>query len=419
VLSAFVTSTWINLAQLGLFIVTGLLALRSSSLPRRHVQVLCGVLLAGSAVAGALAVSRPSDGAVAAASIWTGFLLLVTVTVIVRRILSFATVTGQSIFGAVSAYLIIGFMFAAFYAAMGKLNGGQFFADGRPGNSETFQYFSFTTLTTLGYGDFTAAANDGRAIAVLEALTGQVFLATLVARLVSAFRGPRAPVPEAPGPTAAPEASPAAAPLAAPGPGSAAAPLAAPRPAPAAAAAARPASMAAGRTRRPGGLMAERAPEPGAEAGERELLLGWLAFHRDALAAKCDGMTPQQLVRLAVPPSDLSLLGLVRHLTEMERVYLVRALAGGELRLVYCTAAEPDGDIVGLTPDLSTASLDRWHEERAHADRLLAAAGSLEAVAPGNQHSVRWNLVKVIQEYARHNGHADLIRQSIDGAIGE
>ncbi|HEY2288032.1 MAG TPA: DUF664 domain-containing protein [Streptosporangiaceae bacterium] len=406
-LSAFVTSTWINLAQLGLFIVTGLLALRSSSLPRRHVQVLCAVLLAGSAVAGALAVSRPSDGAVAAASIWTGFLLLATVTVIVRHILSFATVTGQSIFGAVSAYLIIGFMFAAFYAAMGKLNGGQFFADGRPGNSETFQYFSFTTLTTLGYGDFTAAANDGRAIAVLEALTGQVFLATLVARLVSAFRGPRAPVPEAPGPAAAPVAAPAAAPLAASGP------------APAAAGAAGPASMAAGRTRRPGRLMAERAPEPGAGAGERELLLGWLAFHRDALAAKCDQLTPQQLVRLAVPPSDLSLLGLVRHLTEMERVYLVRALAGGELRLVYCTQAEPDGDIVGLTPDLSTASLDRWHEERAHADRLLAAAGSLDAVAPGNQHSVRWNLVKVIQEYARHNGHADLIRQSIDGAIGE
>jgi hypothetical protein len=389
VLSAFVTSTWINLAQLGLFIVTGLLALRSSSLPRRHVQVLSAVLLAGSAVAGALAVTRPSDGAVAAASIWTGFLLLATVTVIVRRILSFATVTGQSIFGAVSAYLIIGFMFAAFYAAMGKLNGGQFFADGRPGNSETYQYFSFTTLTTLGYGDFTAAANDGRAIAVLEALTGQVFLATLVARLVSAFRGPRAPAPVA----------------AVAGAG---------------AGAASPATHpATGRARRPGGLMADRAPEPGAGGGERELLLGWLAFHRDALAAKCDGLSAQQLVTLAVPPSDLSLLGLVRHLTEMERVYLVRALAGGELRLVYCTEAEPDGDIVGLTPDLSTASLDRWHEERAHADRLLADAGALDAVAPGNKLSVRWNLVKVIQEYARHNGHADLIRQSIDGATGE
>ena len=164
--------------------------------------------------------------------------------------------------------------------------------------------------------------------------------------------------------------------------------------------------------------MTARAPEPG-PGDERELLLGWLAFHRDALAAKCDGMSAAELVAAAVPPSDLSLLGLVRHLTEMERVYLVRALAGGELRLIYCTDAEPDGDIIGLAPDMSPASMDRWHEERAHADRLLAAAASLDAAAPGNGRSVRWNLVKVIQEYARHNGHADLIRQSIDGAIGE
>ena len=164
--------------------------------------------------------------------------------------------------------------------------------------------------------------------------------------------------------------------------------------------------------------MADRAPEPPA-GGERELLLGWLAFHRDALAAKCDGMSAGQLVAMAVPPSDLSLLGLVRHLTEMERVYLVRALEGGELRLIYCTDAAPDGDIVGLTADLSRASVERWHEERAHADRLLAAAGALDDTAPGNGFSVRWNLVKVIQEYARHNGHADLIRQAIDGATGE
>ena len=65
-----------------------------------------------------------------------------------------------------------------------------FFANGQPANTQTFQYFSFTTLTTLGYGDFTAAENGGRSIAVLEAMTGQVFLATLVARLVTAYRGP-------------------------------------------------------------------------------------------------------------------------------------------------------------------------------------------------------------------------------------
>jgi len=123
------------------------------------------------------------------ADLWKGLSLLVTAALIVRRILGRQTVTLQSIYGALSAYIIIGLMFAAFYAAIEHLGGGHFFADGQPADTQTFQYFSFTTLTTLGYGDFTAAGNGGRAIAVMEALTGQVFLATLVARLVAAFRG--------------------------------------------------------------------------------------------------------------------------------------------------------------------------------------------------------------------------------------
>ncbi len=91
----------------------------------------------------------------------------------------------------------------------------------------------------------------------------------------------------------------------------------------------------------------DRAPEPG-DLSERRLLLGWLAFHRDALAAKCEELTPGQLVARAAAPSALSLLGLVRHMTEMERVYLVYALGGGPLSLVYCTDEAPDGDIEGL-----------------------------------------------------------------------
>jgi Ion channel len=74
------------------------------------------------------------------------------------------------------------------YTAMWKFSGGQFFANGETPNSKLFQYFSFTTLTTLGYGDFTAAGDAGRAVAVLEAVAGQMFLATLVARLVAGFR---------------------------------------------------------------------------------------------------------------------------------------------------------------------------------------------------------------------------------------
>src|SRR5207248_10207346 len=94
--------------------------------------------------------------------------------------------------------LIVGLMFAAFYAAMWHLGLSPFFASGQSASPQTFQYFSFTTLTTLGYGDFVAVNNGGRAVAVIEALAGQVFLATLVARLVAAFRGPA----ERPGPAA-------------------------------------------------------------------------------------------------------------------------------------------------------------------------------------------------------------------------
>jgi voltage-gated potassium channel Kch len=79
-------------------------------------------------------------------------------------------------------------MFAAYYAAFYYVNDRQFFASHQPGTASTFQYFSFTTLTTLGYGDFTAAAAGGRAVAMIEAMSGQVFLATLVARLVASFR---------------------------------------------------------------------------------------------------------------------------------------------------------------------------------------------------------------------------------------
>jgi hypothetical protein len=91
-------------------------------------------------------------------------------------------------------------MFASSFAAINYLSTSDFFADNEPANTQTFQYFSFTTLTTLGYGDFTAAESGGRSIAVLEALTGQVFLATLVARLVAAYRTPDRPEqPELPG----------------------------------------------------------------------------------------------------------------------------------------------------------------------------------------------------------------------------
>ena len=79
-------------------------------------------------------------------------------------------------------------MFAAFFAAISYFSAGDFFVDNQPMDPQTFQYFSFTTLTTLGYGDFTAQQNPGQAVAMIEAMSGQIFLATLVAKLVSSFR---------------------------------------------------------------------------------------------------------------------------------------------------------------------------------------------------------------------------------------
>src|SRR5215470_16260469 len=188
-LSAFIDERWIGALQVVLFTVVMILALRSSSVSRRAVRLLLIVAVIGVPVFFTISfASATGDVGMGVANIWTGLVLLVAVVMIVRRVLTFGTVTLQSIYGAFSAYLIVGLMFASFFAAMYHFSGDHFFANGQMGNTQTFQYFSFTTLTTLGYGDFTALENSGRAVAVMEALTGQIFLATLVARLVAAFR---------------------------------------------------------------------------------------------------------------------------------------------------------------------------------------------------------------------------------------
>ena len=172
-----------------LFLGAVLLALRTGPMSRRTANIVTVVALVGT-VASTLASLTHTAGGEGASDIWKGLMLLLTAGIIVRRVLAKPSVTIQSIYGALSAYLIIGFMFAAFFAAMQHLGSQPFFADHEKVTTQTLQYFSFTTLTTLGYGDYTAATNGGQALAVIEALTGQVFLATLVARLVAAYRAP-------------------------------------------------------------------------------------------------------------------------------------------------------------------------------------------------------------------------------------
>jgi hypothetical protein len=150
---------------------------------------------------------------------------------------------------------------------------------------------------------------------------------------------------------------------------------------------------------------------------EETLLLGWLAFFRDAVSRKSAGLTADQLIGRSTPPSTLSLLGIVRHLSEMERVYVHFALQGGELNLRYC-GDDPEADIEGVRVEDCDRSLEAWQEDCRSSDMLIRTS-NLDSTAPGNGLTVRWNILKLLGEYARHAGHADLLRESIDGTTGE
>ncbi len=160
---------------------------------------------------------------------------------------------------------------------------------------------------------------------------------------------------------------------------------------------------------------------------ERPALIGWLQYHRDTLAMKCDGLSPAQLCLRAVPPSSMSLIGLVRHMAEVERSWLRRFVGtGGDFDAVpylYCdNDANPDGDFDDVDPGAVDLDIEIWRAEMAKADEIIAAL-DLDASQYSPRWeatiSVRWVLVHLIEEYARHNGHADLIRECVDGATGD
>jgi len=163
----------------------------------------------------------------------------------------------------------------------------------------------------------------------------------------------------------------------------------------------------------------ERVPEPG-EGDEREILLGWLAFHRNALAANCADLSDDQLVQRSAPPSPLSLLGLVRHLTEMERVFGVWA-NGCQCNLVRVWGeyvdGGPDFDFDCVAADVEK-SMRAWRDEKSSTDGTIRDI-DLDDTEGASGRSLRWNLHKQVGEYARHNGHGDLIRERIDGVTGE
>jgi hypothetical protein len=161
---------------------------------------------------------------------------------------------------------------------------------------------------------------------------------------------------------------------------------------------------------------------PPREAGERETLTAFLDFQRATLAVKCAGLTAEQLRIAAVPPSNLSLLGLVRHMAEVERNWFLPVLAGEPMASIFAPGLDPEpsfAEVADADPDEALAA---WAAECDHARSLVAAAPSLDVAGDRDGRgtfSLRWVLVHLIEEYARHNGHADLIRERIDGATGQ
>ncbi|MCX3061529.1 DinB family protein [Streptomyces beihaiensis] len=163
-------------------------------------------------------------------------------------------------------------------------------------------------------------------------------------------------------------------------------------------------------------------PMPPLNADERATLEGWLDFHRATLAMKCEGLDDERAAVASVPPSEFTLTGLVQHMAEVERYWFRRVLAGEQAPPIHDPQADPHGPSGGF--DLAEGAtlgdaLSTWREEIARArehcaDRPLTDTGRFMK----QDVNLRWIYVHMIEEYARHNGHADLLRERIDGATG-
>ena len=157
--------------------------------------------------------------------------------------------------------------------------------------------------------------------------------------------------------------------------------------------------------------------------GERAALQSWLDYHRATLLFKCQGLTGDQLVMRAAEPSTLSLLGLVRHMTEVERGWFRRGFAAdaGPPPLYY-TDEDPDGDFDNADPAQAEADFATYRAECVLADEAVRGRSLDDTLTGGRSGRIvdlRWVYLHMIEEYARHNGHADLLRERIDGVTGD
>jgi uncharacterized damage-inducible protein DinB len=153
---------------------------------------------------------------------------------------------------------------------------------------------------------------------------------------------------------------------------------------------------------------------------ERAMLDGWLDWHRATFLQKCAGLTGEQLAIRSAPPSSLSLLGLIRHHTDVERSWIRRRVSGEAAPVLYERNGSRDSAFDDLDPARAEAEYAALVAEQ-DICRQAAVGRDLEVSFTHERHgemSLRWVLIHLIEEYARHNGHADLLRERIDGATG-
>ncbi|MGI5424428.1 DinB family protein [Streptomyces sp. CA-179760] len=164
--------------------------------------------------------------------------------------------------------------------------------------------------------------------------------------------------------------------------------------------------------------------EPATDAAERTMLEGWLDYHRQTLAWKCEGLSDEQLRTASVEPSELSLMGLVRHMAEVERGWFREVLTNEDAPPIYFSDEDRDGEFHLTDADTYQEAYATWQAEIETA-RRNAARFALDDLSEGKhrrtgeQFNLRWLYTHMIEEYARHNGHADLIRERLDGSTGD
>jgi hypothetical protein len=166
-------------------------------------------------------------------------------------------------------------------------------------------------------------------------------------------------------------------------------------------------------------LVDPRRSEPEFILTERAMVEAWLEFHRMTLELKTEGLDDAQRKSRPVPSSNLSLHGLVRHMAEVERNWFRRVLNGEDVGMIWADSSVEDSELVPLDHADWSADLVAWRTE-CQLSRDIAATKGLEdtGLRRGSPCSLRWIYNHMIEEYARHNGHADLIRELVDGSVG-